>query len=245
MGSRVADRLSRQGNDVVRVARSYGVDVRDRAELECAFADAQVVVDALNLVTLSGRRATAFFEGAAHAVSAAAEAVGVQHIVCVSIVGAADPQVSGALGYYRAKAAQESVYRAGAVPLTLALTTQWFELTHVFLRQIRLGPVAVVPGMRVQPVAADAAADFVTRAATEAAPSRLAVRQLAGPEQWDTAGMARRLTRIVAPQTRVVRVPMPMRILREGGLLPGPSAHIDERRYEQWLADLATTTRQM
>ncbi|GAB98353.1 uncharacterized protein YbjT (DUF2867 family) [Kineosphaera limosa] len=238
MGRRVADRLSDRGHDVVRASRSSGVDVADRRSLEGALAGADVVVDAINVETLSRRRAVDVLGSGARNVSRAAQEAGVGHIVCLSIVGAADPAVSGALGYYAGKAAQEAVYRSADVPVTLALTTQWFDLARTFLHQVRVGPVAIVPAMRCQPVHTDAAAEFVTAIACGPAPDRVAVAELAGPEQWDSAGMALRLARVIEPSARVVRVPMPARALRTGGLLPGPRATIDGRRFEDWLETL-------
>lgn len=238
MGRRVADRLAGRGHDVVRASRSSGVDVSDRRSLDRAVAGADVVVDAINVVTLSRRRAVEVLGSGARNVSSAAQSAGVGHIVCVSIVGAADPAVSSALGYYAGKAAQEAAYRRGQVPVTLALTTQWFDLARTFLHQVRVGPVAVVPAMRCQPVHTDAAADFVTAIACGPTPEAAAVAELAGPEQWDSAGMALRLARVIEPTTRVVRIPMPAKALRDGGLLPGPSATIDGRRFEDWLDTL-------
>lgn len=238
MGRRVADRLAERGHDVVRASRSSGVDVADRRSLDRAFAGADVVVDAINVLTLSRRRAVDVLGSGARHVSSAAREAGVGHIVCVSIVGAADPAVSGALGYYAGKAAQEAAYRDARVPVTLALTTQWFDLARTFLHQVRIGRVAIVPAMRCQPVHTDAAADFVTAIACGPAPERVAVAELAGPEQWDSAGMALRLARVIEPKTRVVRIPMPAKSLRTGVLLPGPGATIDGRRFEEWLETL-------
>lgn len=238
MGRRVADRLIARGHAVVRASRSSGVDVADRRSLDVAFAGADVVVDAINVETLSRRRAVDLLGSGARNVSRAAQEAGVGHIVCLSIVGAANPAVSGALGYYAGKSAQEAAYRNADVPVTLALTTQWFDLARTFLHQVRVGPVAIVPAMRCQPVHTDAAAEFITAIACGPAPDGVAVAELAGPEQWDSAGMALRLARAIEPRTRVVRIPMPAKALRTGGLLPGPRATIDGRRFEEWLETL-------
>jgi hypothetical protein len=119
------------------------------------------VVDCLNVVTMSRRTAVSFFAGAASRVADAAATAGVGHVVCLSIVNVTDPAVRRLTGYYAGKAAQEEAYAAGPVPLTLARTTAWFSLAETFLSQIRIGPVAVVPGLRLQPVHPCAAAEFV------------------------------------------------------------------------------------
>ena len=88
------------------------------------------------------------------------------------------------------------------------------------------------------PAAGTAAAEFITAIACGPAPDGVAVAELAGPEQWDSAGMALRLARAIEPRTRVVRIPMPAKALRTGGLLPGPRATIGGRRFEEWLETL-------
>jgi hypothetical protein len=134
------------------------------AGLEAALAGADTVVDCLNVVTMSRRTAVSFFAGAATRVSDAAATAGVGHIVCLSIVNVTDPTVRRLTGYYAGKAAQEQAYAAGPVPLTLARTTAWFSLAETFLSQIRLGPLALVPGLALQPVHPLAAATFVADA---------------------------------------------------------------------------------
>src|SRR5699024_1434049 len=118
---------------------------------------------------------------------------------------AADPRVRRAMGYYDGKSAQEGAYRSGPVPVTLARTTAWFSLAETFLSQLRAGPVAFVPGMRLRPVHPAAAADFLADA-VEAGPGAghgVEVRQLAGPEERDAAAMARAVARARHPGVRV------------------------------------------
>ena len=157
--------------------------------------------------------------------------------MCLSIVNVSDCAVRGATGYYAGKAAKEGAHAAGPVPLTLVRTTAWFSLAETFLSQIRLGSVAVVPGMRLRPVDPAAAADVLADAADarpgESSPGR--VHQLAGPEQLDSAAMARAVARARHPGLRVIRLPVPMAGLRSG-LLPHSEVQVDPRRFSDWLA---------
>lgn len=238
MGHAVSDVLRRRGHDVVAASRATGVDATTGAGLEQALAGADTVLDCLNVVTLSKRAAVAFFGGAASRVAAGAARAGVGHVVCLSIVNVADPGVRRATGYYAGKAAQEEAYAAGPVPLTLARTTAWFSLAETFLRQIRLGPVALVPGMRLQPVHPAAAATFLADA-VQAGPAvghGAEVRQLSGPEEHDAAAMARAVAGARHPGVKVVRLPVPMVGLREG-LLPRGDVVVDARRFAEWLTD--------
>jgi uncharacterized protein YbjT (DUF2867 family) len=245
MGAAVTGLLRDRGHDAVAASRATGVDVSTGAGLDDALAGADTVVDCLNVVTMSKKAAVSFFAGAATHVSRAAASAEVGHIVCLSIVNVTDPGVRRATGYYAGKAAQEEVYAAGPVPLTLARTTAWFSLAETFLSQIRVGPVAVVPGMRLQPVHPSAAAAFVVDAVESGPATALAhrsaadsgpdVRQLAGPEVLDAAAMARAVASTRHPGVRVVRLPLPMAGLREG-LLPRAGVPVDPRGFSDWLA---------
>lgn len=242
LGASVTRLLRDRGHDAVAASRASGVDATTGAGLDAALAGADTVVDCLNLTTMSKKAAISFFAGSATHVASAAASAGVGHIVCLSIVNVTDPGVRRATGYYAGKAAQEEAYAAGPVPLTIARTTAWFSLAETFLSQIRVGPVAVVPGMRLRPVHPAAAASFVvdavesgpaTGSATSPGPE---VRQLSGPEEHDAAAMARAVARTRHPGVRVVRLPVPMAGLREG-LLPGAEVPTDPRTFSDWLTE--------
>jgi len=238
MGTALTQVLRGRGHDVVAASRATGVDATTGAGLDGVLSGADTVVDCLNHVTVSRRTAVSFFGGAAGRVAAAAGSAGVSHVVCLSIVNAADPRVRRAMGYYAGKAAQEDAYRSGPVPVTLARTTAWFSLAETFLGQLRVGPVALVPGMRLQPVHPAAAADFLADA-VEAGPGggrAAGERQLAGPEEHDAAAMARAVARARHPGVKVVRLPLPVAALREG-LLPRGDVEVDPRRFADWLSE--------
>lgn len=233
MGARVATVLEARGHDVVRAARSTGVDVTTGAGLDDALVGADTVLDCLNVVTTSRADAVAFFEGAARRVRAAAERAGVGHLVVLSIVNTTDPTVRRAVGYYAGKAAQEEAYEETTVPVTVVRTTAWFTLGETFLSQIRLGRVAVVPRLRLRPVHPDAAASLLADLVARGPGTPLL--ELAGPEEVDAAEMARAVAAARHPGVRVVGLPLPVRGLRDG-LLPGPGVAVDDRRFGAWVA---------
>lgn len=235
LGRRVVGILRAGGHDVVEASRSSGVDVETGTGLADAMAGADTVIDCLNIVTLSRRRAVDFFTATTGHVVREARAAGVGHVVCLSIIGVDDPTVARAYGYYAGKAAQEQAYATSGLPTTVARTTQWFELTRTFLHQFRVGSVAFVAHMLSQPVAADAAARFVAGFAT-GGPAPDGSAELAGPERHDLATLARRVASAEEPGTRVVALPVPIKAISAGGLLPGPNATIDPTTFTEWLA---------
>lgn len=238
MGRRVAARLSTLGHDVVAASRVSGIDAHTGMGLESACRTADVVVDCLNITTTRRRRAQDFFGTTARHVCAAAAATGVGHLVVLSIVNVTDDTVRRSLGYYAGKATHEQVYAACGLPTTIVATTAWFELAEAFVHQARLGPLAFVPTMTLQPVHPDAVAHLLVEVALGPAPTGVARVELAGPETIRADDMARRLTAARESGIRVVGVPCPLRgNAARTAMLPGPGARIDERRYAAWLPE--------
>lgn len=231
-GSYAVEALRDQGHSVRVVSRRGGVDVGTGEGLDAALADVEVVVDALN--TTSRRRSVArdFFVGAARRVQAAAEAQGVQHVVLLSILGI--DRVRG-FGYYDAKLAQERAAAAGAVPVTVLRASQFHEFPAQLLARQRLGPVAVLPRMPSQPVAARTVGEHLARLAAQQ-PGGLV--ELAGPQVHDVADLARRLLRTRPERLSVLAVAPPgkaFRDMRHGALLATPATALDGPTYDEWL----------
>lgn len=240
MGGQVADRLAAAGHDVERASRRTGVDAATGTGLAGVVERADVVIDCLNVVTVRRSRAVGFFTTAARHVVDAVRSSQVTHVVVLSIGNVTDQPVRRALGYYAGKAAHEETYAASGLPVSVVATTAWFSLAEQFLSQGRLGPVAAVPAMRLQPVHPDAVADLLAEVAQGPAPDGLARYLLAGPEQLDAPAMARDLAAARGLRTRVIGVPFPLRRgFRARALLPrddGATTRIDDRRYADWLA---------
>lgn len=235
LGSRVVAHLRARGVDVVEVSRRHGADASTGEGLDAAFDGVTTVVDCLNVATLSRRRAVDFFTTAARHVQAAAQRQGVARIVCVTILNARDPRVHRWLGYYAGKAAQERTYRTGPVPVTVVASAQWYELAETLLAQLRLGPLSLVPAMRSQPLAADEAAAFVAERVLEPASAPAGDAVIAGPEVRDVAELARAVAAHRGRHRRVLRVPVSLTALGNGGLLPRGEVTTAPTRFEDWL----------
>ncbi|PWH06020.1 epimerase [Brachybacterium endophyticum] len=162
IGRLVADRLEGGGQTVRRLSRSAsGVDTATGEGLQGAIAGADVVVDATNIASFRASRAVPFFATSAKNIAAAAKKEGVGRVVCISIAGVTRAGAGKRFGYYRGKSAQERAYRAAPVPTTIVRSTQWFEFASLILPQASVGPIAVLPTMKMAPVAAERAADHI------------------------------------------------------------------------------------
>jgi uncharacterized protein YbjT (DUF2867 family) len=189
------------------------------------------VIDVTNIVTQNRRRAIRFFETSTRHLLEAEERHGVGHHLLLSIVGI--DRVG--MGYYQAKQAQEDVVRQGQVPWTILRATQFHEFAAQMLGD---GPVAMIPSMLCQPVAARDVADELVRLAT--APAAGMAAELAGPRQEWVAHMARRLASTRGRRTLVVTVPLPGatgRGMRSGALLPTGPGPRGTQTFDEWLEE--------
>jgi uncharacterized protein YbjT (DUF2867 family) len=232
VGRYAAESLLGDGHSVRSVSRRTGVDVYSGAGLDDALAGVDVVVDTLNTPSLRRRSAVDFFTTTAQRVQTAAAAQGVQHIVLLSILGI---DRARAYPYYDAKLAQERAATAGTVPTTVLRATQFHEFPAQVLSRFRIGPLAVVPHIQSQPVAARTVGEHLAQLAMERPGGMV---ELAGPEVHDIADLARRLLDARSERLRVLAVTLPdkgSREMRNGTLLATPSTVIDGPRFEDWL----------
>jgi uncharacterized protein YbjT (DUF2867 family) len=220
------------GHDVVVLSRRTGIDVESGQGLAAALDGADVLLDTLN--TRSARRGPAedFFTTTTRRLQEAGSAAGVRHLVTLSILGI---DRADAYGYYQAKQAQERAASAGPVPVTVLRAAQFYELAGQLLGRMRRGPVALVPRMRSQPVAARTVGEHLIRLAHEQPRGRV---ELAGPEVLDLADVARRLVELRGEHVRVVPLSLPGRLgrqLRSDAMLATPATVIDGPSLETWL----------
>jgi uncharacterized protein YbjT (DUF2867 family) len=204
------------------------VDLVTGGGLDDALQGADAVIDVSNIATRNGRRATAFFESGTRKILAAEQRAGVRHHLLLSIIGVDRVNI----GYYRAKRRQEDLVREGPVPWTILRTTQWHEFAAQLLAD---RPLAIVPTMLSQPVAAQEVADELTRLA-QSPPAGMA--ELAGPREERVPDMVRRLAEARGRRTLVVTVPVPGalgRSLTGGALLPSGPGPRGTRTFDQWL----------
>lgn len=203
------------GMETRMFSRSTGFDVL-RDDATRALAGAEVIIDAAGRFTTSRKVATEFFTRCTSAIAAASNALGARHIL-LSIVNCELPEVQG-YGYFAGKAAQERVARAESDRLTMVRSTQWFEFAGQNLQRMKFGPVALVPAMKMKPVALDAVAEIIADCAAGGRPEPL--YEVAGPEVMTLWELTQCVTR-----KGVVPVPLPVptdygRAFRQGALVP-------------------------
>jgi uncharacterized protein YbjT (DUF2867 family) len=207
-------------------------DLQSGRGLFDALADVDAIIDCSNITSAS--KATQFFATAHENLLQARNPAKPAHYVLLSIVGArAVP-----MAYYKAKAAQERLWN-GDPHVSLVRSTQFHQFADQMLRRMGGGPVAVIPKMRVQPIAAESAARILVDVA-EAGPTATA-HEISGPREENLVDMARRIIdsgRTASPRRFVVPLTIPGaagRAIRDGALL---SDRADKHgpRFDDWLA---------
>ena len=165
LGRPVAAELSERGHEVrvlSRHAPEYQVDLTTGAGLAAALDGCQVVVDASSSPP---RTAAAVLVAGNRRLLDAGREAGVEHHVCVSIVGCDRLPI----GYYRVKTEQEDVVVRGPVPWTIVRATQFHELVAGFFGAAARYGVVPTPRGVLQPIAA---ADAAARSPTSPSASR-------------------------------------------------------------------------
>ena len=234
MGRYVVDAAQRAGHESVVISRQAGVDARSREHLSHALTGVDVIVDTADPATASRRKATAFFAEVTANLQSVGAARGVTRLVTLSIVGL--ERASG-YGYYAAKLNQEQVARAGPLPVSIVRATQFFEFPTKILSRLGVGPVALVPVMRIQPVAARSVGELLVEVATH--PVVPATIDVAGPREEGLVAMAREIVQRSARRTVVVPLRLPGRTgaaMRRGALLATPGARVIGPTFAEWLA---------
>lgn len=231
VGRHLVSALHQAGHDAVVLARSTGVDLSTGDGLEHALQGVRAVIDVSNIATTNADKSRAFFEASTAHLLAAGLRAGTAHHVALSIVGI--DRVPG--GYYAGKLAQERLLERGTLPWSVVRATQFHEFAGQILARMP-GPLAVVPRMRIQPVAARE----VAAALMELAPGTAQglAPELAGPAEQELVDLCRRVLRSQGSHRRVLAVRLPGkdgRALREGALLPAGPGRRGRISFEDWL----------
>jgi uncharacterized protein YbjT (DUF2867 family) len=127
-------------------------------------------------------------EDKARTLVAAAARAGVDHIVNISVVGAArTPQVSRfdrtMFGYYGVQRAAEEVVAGSPVPWTTLRATQFYDLIWMVARVLTKSPVVpILAGFRFQPIDTDEVAERMVELAL--GPPAGLVPELGGPRVY-------------------------------------------------------------
>ena len=232
VGRHVVAALRGAGHDPVVLARSCGVDLTAGTGLNQALTGVDVVVDVSNVFTASRRASVAYFTASTQHLLDAGRRAGVGHHVALSIVGV--DRVDA--GYYAGKLAQEQLVLAGPLPATVLRATQFHEFAGQLLARSQ-GPLAAVPRMRVQPVAArevgQALVGIVLTGPAGRAPD------LAGPAEHELVDLARQVLRAHRSRRLVLPVRLPGRAghaMASGALLPAGPGQRGQQTFAEWLA---------
>jgi len=233
VGRLVVDEARAAGHQPVVITRSAGVDIMTGSGLDDALAGASVLIDVSNIRTMRRDRSVAFFETGTRNLLDAGGRAGASHYVVLSIVGV--DRVG--IGYYEGKRRQESLVLSGAVPASVLRATQFHEFAAQVLRRTR-GPLALVPRMRTQPVAAREVARALLALAV--GPPAGMTPELAGPEPLELTQLARQVLRARRSRRVVVPVRLPGaagRAAARGALLPSGPGPRGTQTFGEWLAD--------
>jgi len=178
IGSQVVQDLNAAGHEAVPHGLSTGVDVLTGQGLDAALTGADVVVNLTNSPTFDDA-SPAFFQTSMDNLLAAAQRSGAGHFVILSIVGV--DQVPE-LDYYRAKALQEDILKAGPVPYSIVRATQFMEFIDAVMSWTADNNTVRLPRTPLQPIAA---ADVAATVANVAAGSPLGgTLDVGGPDVY-------------------------------------------------------------
>src|SRR2546428_4785587 len=233
IGTKLVNRLRKQGHEVVAASPKSGVDTITGEGLPEALRGAQVVVDLTNSPSFEDRAVLKFFETSGRNLLAAEAAAGVRHHVALSIVG--DDRAPD-IGYFRAKVAQEQLIQTSGIPYTIIRSTQFLEFLRAIADSSADGNmVRVSPGL-FQPIAADAVAAIVADGAL-AAP-RNGLVEIAGPERAPFNEFVARYLKAVGDPRKVVSDPEARYWggrVEERSLVPLGEARLGRIGLDEWL----------
>ncbi len=233
LGRPLVDTIEAQGNEVVPIARSRGVDVITGEGLAEALAGVDAIVDAATGPSPDEQEATNFFTTATRNLHEAGAEAGVKRIVLVSIIGIDKFKT----GYNAAKLAQEQAALEGPIPTRILRATQFHEFVEQLLDWGRKGDVAYVAAMQTQVVAARTVAEELAELVLDSAPTGPTL-EIAGPRAERLADLARL---VVANNGESLQVVETNEFFPEGELydsgaaLPGPNAKLAGPTFEDWL----------
>src|ERR1700746_1518489 len=162
IGSKVASKLSAQGNDVIPASRRSGGDSPTGEGPAKAIAGADVLVDVADSPLFDDEPVMHFFTTTTTNLLSAEQEAGVKHHVALSVVGA---QIMPDSGYNTAKAAQENLSKDSGPPYSILRATRFYEFAIGLADSATDGDIVRLPHALFRPIAADDVAAAVARAA--------------------------------------------------------------------------------
>lgn len=235
IGARVVRQLTERGHEAVAAARATGIDAYTADGLADALNGTEVVIDVSSSPYTRPDEAVDYFRTSTLNLLTYGRDAGVRHHVVLSIVGT-DRLARVAGGYFDAKAHQQRLVRAGALPYSLVHSTQFFEFIRGIADAATHGRRVRVGSTRFQPISADDIARFVADAAL-AEPTG-AITEYAGPDVFRLDEVLTRAFRIVGDPREVVVDPLADYFgvrLGDDDLLPAEGAIIAPTRLTDWL----------
>lgn len=234
IGSKLVSLLRTRGHDVVAASPNTGVNTLTGAGLADALAGARVVVDVANSPSFEDRAVLEFFETSGRHLLDAERAAGVAHHVALSVVGTDRLQGSG---YFRGKAAQERLIKAGTVPYTIVHSTQFFEFVNGIAQASGDGTTVRLSPALMQPIGSDDVAAAMADVAL-AAPLN-GTLEIAGPEPVRLAEFVQHYLREIGDPREVIadaHAPYFGVELDDASLMPGPNARLGTVSFQRWLS---------
>jgi uncharacterized protein YbjT (DUF2867 family) len=237
IGSKLVEQLRKRGHEPLAASPDTGVNTLTGEGLAEALEGADVVVDVANAPAWDDAAVLHFFQTSSRNQLAAETAAGVRHHITLSVVGTDRLPESG---YFRAKAAQEEIVKAGLTPYTIVRATQFFEFIGRIADSSTDGNTVRLSPALIRPEAADDVAATLADVAV-GAPLNDTV-ELAGPEAFRLDELARRFLS-ASDDPRQVTADVHARYfgaeLDDRSLTPGDDARIAPTRFEDWLSQSA------
>ena len=234
IGTKVVRNLQKQGHEVVAAAPSTGVNTLTGEGLEEVLVGTAAVVDVANSPSFEDKASMDFFETSGRNLLAAERAAGVKHHVALSVVGT---ERLAAMGYFRAKLAQENMIKASGIPYTIVRATQFFEFTGAIAQSGTDGLTVRVPPVQMQPIASDDVAAALADVAV-AKPVNGMV-EIAGPEAIRMDELVRRLFAAKGDHREVFADPGAYYFstpVNDQSLTPGAHPRLGKTSFADWLS---------
>lgn len=215
VGGHLAERLRREGHEVVVIGRRTGIDIADAPSLSTALEGCDAIVHCAGINREIGSQTYRHIhvDGTA-AIVEAARVAGVSRLVVLSFLRA---RPDGPTAYHRSKWAAEELVRGSGLSWTVfkagVIHGRGDHLLDHVSRAIQTFPVFGLVGLRptlVRPVAVDDVARLLAAAALGDA--RLARRTVSvlGPETMTLEETVRRIGRAAGREPLFIRLPVPI-----------------------------------
>jgi uncharacterized protein YbjT (DUF2867 family) len=234
IGSKCAERLRKNGHEVITAAPSTRVNTITGEGLGEALENTKVVIDLANSPSFEDRAAFEFFQTSGKNLMAAETEAGVKHHVALSIVGADRLPDSG---YLRAKVVQEKIVRESGIPYTVVRSTQFLEFLGGIAQAGTIGNTTRLSTGYLQPIASDDVADFIEEAALDV-PANETI-EISGPERARLSEFVARYLKAIGDSRIVVADPNAHyfgTVLEDGSLVSENNPRIGRTNFDHWLA---------